>query len=109
MSISLDQAYQIFMADRETSCADKTLIYYHMYQNVLTGLFLRLAVMKLQGNFSGIISVTCGSVRSSRTILSWNRPRNYFRLPASGHMPGRLRYLPTSARIMNTVMTLLTR
>ena len=28
MSISLDQAYQIFMADRETSCADKTLIYY---------------------------------------------------------------------------------
>lgn len=117
MSISLDQAYQIFMADRETSCADKTLIYYrenltgflHMYQNVLTGLFLRSAVMKLQGNSSGIISVTCGSVRSSRTILSWNRPRNCFRLPASEHMPGQSRYLPISVRITNTVMTLLTR
>ena len=46
MSISLDQAYQIFMADRETSCADKTFnllqrklnrSFLHMYQNVLTG------------------------------------------------------------------------
>ena len=36
MSISLDQAYQIFMADRETSCADKTLIY---YRENLTGFF----------------------------------------------------------------------
>lgn len=86
MSISLDQAYQIFMADRETSCADKTLIYYrenltgflHMYQNVLTGLFLRSAVMKLQGNSSGIISVTCGSVRSSRTILPGTVPGTAF-------------------------------
>ena len=30
MSISLDQAYQIFMADRETSCADKTLSLIHI-------------------------------------------------------------------------------
>ena len=36
MSISLDQAYQIFMADWETSCADKTLIY---YRENLTGFF----------------------------------------------------------------------
>lgn len=117
MSISLDQAYQIFMADRETSCADKTLIY---YRENLTGFFTYVsecfnrpvsetAVMKLQGNSSGIISVTCGSVRSSRTILSWNRPRNCFRLPASGHMPGQSRYLLISVRITNTVMTLLTR
>lgn len=28
MSITIEQAYQLFMADRETSCADKTLIYY---------------------------------------------------------------------------------
>lgn len=117
MSISLDQAYQIFMADRETSCADKTLIY---YRENLTGFFTyvsecfnrpvsEISCDEVTRNSSGIISVTCGSVRSSRTILSWNRPRNCFRLPASGHMPGQSRYLPTSARIMNTVMTLLTR
>ena len=107
MSISLDQAYQIFMADRETSCADKTLIY---YRENLTGFFTYVSEC-----FNRPVSeiscdeVTCGSVRSSRTILSWNRPRNCFRLPASGHMPGQSRYLPISVRITNTVMTLLTR
>lgn len=117
MSISLDQAYQIFMADRETSCADKTLIY---YRENLTGFFTYVSecfnrpVFEISCDevtrelFRNYIC-TCGSVRSSRTILSWNRPRNCFRLPASGHMPGQSRYLPISVRITNTVMTLLTR
>ena len=36
MSITIDQAFQIFMADRETSCVDKTLMY---YQENLTNFF----------------------------------------------------------------------
>lgn len=36
MSITINQAYQLFMADRETSCADKTLVY---YQENLTNFF----------------------------------------------------------------------
>lgn len=36
MSITIAQAYQLFMADRETSCADATLVY---YQENLTNFF----------------------------------------------------------------------
>lgn len=117
MSISLDQAYQIFMADRETSCADKTLIY---YRENLTGFFTYVSECFNRPVFE----ISCDEVTRElfRNYICylrkrpkfqnhpfWNRPRNCFRLPASGHMPGQSRYLPISVRITNTVMTLLTR
>ena len=104
MSISLDQAYQIFMADRETSCADKTLIY---YRENLTGFFTYVSEC-----FNRPVSeIGCDEVTRElfRNYISWNRPRNCFLQPVSGHMPGQSRYLPISARTTNTVMTLLTR
>ena len=106
MSISLDQAYQIFMADWETSCADKTLIY---YRENLTGFFTYVSeCFNRPVSEIGCDEVTRELFRNYICYLR-KRPRNCFRLPASGHMPGQLRYLPISARITNTVMTLLTR
>lgn len=51
MSITIDQAFQIFMADRETSCVDKTLMY---YQENLTNFFTYVSgvfVYKIIGEF----------------------------------------------------------
>ena len=86
MSISLDQAYQIFMADRETSCADKTLIY---YRENLTGFFTYVSeCFNRPVSEIGCDEVTRGLFRNYICYLrkrpkfqnhpSWNRPRNCF-------------------------------
>ena len=110
MSITIDQAFQIFMADRETSCVDKTLMY---YQENLTNFFIYVSgVFNRPTNEIDCEEITLsifGNVPSSRIILFWNRPQSCCPLPASGHIADRSKFLPISVKIMIMVMILHTR